>query len=204
MILTIATLLLQLPAIPQNLSSRTCRATAEITATAPDVTAKTISLDRSEGDARSAFGSGASDGSGPSEEPSVSDLLSKGATATPVSPVAPIRLSGSKLQDPSERLRHREWIVLGIAQHGAATLDAWSTRRALSSGKARELDPMLHPFAGNRSIYAAIQVSPLLFDYLGRRMMASHYGWAKRTWWVVQTVSTVISLAAAAHNLQVH
>ena len=35
---------------------------------------------------------------------------------------------------------------------------------------------MLRPFAANDSLYAAIQVGPLLLDYVGRRMMMSHTG----------------------------
>ncbi len=34
---------------------------------------------------------------------------------------------------------------------------------------AQELNPMLRPFAGNASLYAAIQVAPLLMDYAGKK-----------------------------------
>jgi hypothetical protein len=66
------------------------------------------------------------------------------------------------LQDHSAELRRRKWLALSIAQHSAATFDAWSTRQAISTGQYRELNPALRPFAGNASLYAAIQVGPLL------------------------------------------
>ena len=102
-----------------------------------------------------------------------------------------------------EQPRYRMWLALSLAQHSAATFDAWSTRHAISSGTARELNPMLRPFAGNASLYAAIQVGPILLDYLGRRMMNSRSGWARNTWWVPQSVGTAVSLVSGVHNLKV-
>ncbi len=58
-----------------------------------------------------------------------------------------------------EQRRRHVWLALSIAQSGAATFDAWSTRRVVSNG-GQELNPMLRPFAGNDSIYAAVQVTP--------------------------------------------
>ena len=95
------------------------------------------------------------------------------------------------------------WLGLAIAQHGAATFDAWSTRRAITQGGAQELNPMLKPFAGNRSIYAAVQVGPALLDYLGRRMMTSRHGLLRHTWWLPQALGTAASLASGVHNLGV-
>jgi hypothetical protein len=143
--------------------------------------------------------SGASSNLSPASEPA--DLRAL-AVAVPLPPRA--SLSESVLRDRSEKARRREWVAFAIAQHSAATFDAWSTRRALSTGDAQESNPMLRPFAGNPSIYAAIQVGPVLFDYVARRMMSSQYGWARRTWWVLQAVSTATSLASGAHNLTVH
>jgi hypothetical protein len=97
----------------------------------------------------------------------------------------------------------RLWLGLAIAQHSAATFDAWSTRRAITQGGAQELNPMLKPFAGNRSIYAAVQVAPTLLDYLGRRMMNSRHGVLRHTWWLPQVLGTAASLAGGAHNLGV-
>jgi len=95
------------------------------------------------------------------------------------------------------------WLGLAIAQHGAATFDAWSTRRAINRG-AQELNPMLKPFAGNNSIYAAVQVAPTLLDYLGRRMMTSRHSVLRHTWWLPQVLGTAASLAGGVHNLGVH
>ena len=63
---------------------------------------------------------------------------------------------------------------------------------------------MLRPFAGNGSLYAIVQAGPIVFDYLGRRMMTSQHHWVRRTWWISQAVSTAMSLASGAHNLSVH
>ena len=93
------------------------------------------------------------------------------------------------------------WVGLAVAGHSAATFDAWSTRRAITRGGARELNPMLKPFAGNRSIYAAVQVAPTLLDYLGRRMMTSRHGLLRHTWWLPQVLGTAASLAGGMHNL---
>jgi hypothetical protein len=107
-------------------------------------------------------------------------------------------------QDPSERLRQREWLALSIAQHSTATFDAWSTRRVISGGQGQELNPTLRPFAGNGSLFAVVQAAPIVLDYLGRRMMTSQHGWAKRSWWIPQTVSTIVLLASGAHNMSVY
>jgi hypothetical protein len=103
----------------------------------------------------------------------------------------------------SEQPSRRLWLALTIAQSSAATFDAWSTRRVISSGQGRELNPLLQPFAGNASLYAAIQVSPAVLDYLGRRMMKSRQGWARHVWWVPQVLGTTAALASAAQNLHV-
>lgn len=115
--------------------------------------------------------------------------------------VAPVYLTPTKprYQQPSRRL----WLTLTIAQHGAATFDAWSTRQAISSGRGTEANPFLKPFAGNASLYAAIQISPLVTNYLGSRMMKRQQGWARHAWWLPQALGTAASLASAGHNLRV-
>jgi hypothetical protein len=110
----------------------------------------------------------------------------------------------SRTQIHSEQHRQRLWLTLSIAQHGAATFDAWSTRRVISSGQGQELNPLLRPFAGNASLYAVIQVGPTLLDYLGWRMKTSQHGRARRTWWILQAVGIASSLAGGLHNLGVH
>lgn len=62
---------------------------------------------------------------------------------------------------------------------------------------------MLKPFAGNRSLYAAVQVGPALFDYLGRRMMTSRHGFLRHTWWLPQVLGTAASVAGGMHNMGV-
>jgi len=200
-----AALLLQVLAIPQNLSSTVseiARATVADTSAKPDLIAPTVSLDPVQaGEPLPTSGSRAS-----AELLSVPDLHGEDIAAAPLSlsGSGSMPLPKSQLQDRSKKLQHREWLVLSIAQHGAATFDAWSTRHAVSGGKAQESNPILRPFAGNASIYAAIQVGPVVFDYLGRRMMTSQHGWARHTWWILQAVSTVTSLASGAHNLSIH
>ena len=71
--------------------------------------------------------------------------------------------------------QRRIWLGLSIAQSTGAMLDAWSTRRVVASGRGQETNALLRPFAGNGSMYAAIQVGPLLLDYVSRRMMTSQH-----------------------------
>ena len=54
---------------------------------------------------------------------------------------------------------------------GAAAFDAWSTRRAISEGYGTEANPLLRPFSHSNAMYAATQVSPLVMDFIGKRMM---------------------------------
>jgi hypothetical protein len=92
------------------------------------------------------------------------------------------------------------WLLLAIAQHGAATFDAWTTNRAVARGYVEE-NPLLHPFAGSPAIYGVIQIAPALFDYVGWRMRRSESGFLRRTWWLPQTLSMSASLYAGSHNL---
>jgi hypothetical protein len=96
----------------------------------------------------------------------------------------------------------RCWLALTMVQHGAATFDAYSTRQAIGRG-AVEDDPLMRPFAHSGAIYAAIQVGPLLLDYVARRMQHSEYGMVRRVWFVPQTASTVGFVLSGAHNLNV-
>jgi len=101
------------------------------------------------------------------------------------------------------RHNRRMFVSLGIAAHSAAAFDAWTTRRAISAGGAREVNPLLRPFAGNASLYAAIQVGPTIMDYVGKKMMYSRHRWVRRMWWLPQTASMASSLVVGARNLQV-
>jgi hypothetical protein len=96
----------------------------------------------------------------------------------------------------------KAWLILSIAEHSAATFDAYSTRVAVSKG-ATEADPMMRPFAHSPAIYGAIQVGPLLLDYAARRMERSQIGLLRKTWWIPQTAATGIFLFSGVHNMNV-
>src|ERR1700676_1167383 len=115
----------------------------------------------------------------------------------------PMTVSVGQLLD-EEHHKQRIWMGLGIAAHSAATFDAWSTRRAITTAGGQELNPLLKPFAGNASLYVAIQVGPLAMDYVARKMMYSRHNWVRRMWWVPQSASFASSLFCGVHNLGVH
>lgn len=115
-------------------------------------------------------------------------------------PANPMTVSVAQLRAENRR-KQMMWQGLVIATSGAATFDAWTTRRAISTYGAQELNPMLRPFAGNASLYAAIQVGPVLMDYVGKKMMYNSHPWVRRMWWVPQSASFVSSIFCGAHNL---
>jgi hypothetical protein len=82
-----------------------------------------------------------------------------------------------------------------------AAFDAWSTRRFVSNGTGQQLNPILRPFAGNASLYAAMQVGPTILDVVSRRMMTSRHEWMRHTWWLPQAVSAALSVGCGIHNL---
>ncbi len=94
------------------------------------------------------------------------------------------------------------WLALALMQSSAATFDAWTTNRAVAQGHS-ELNPMLRPVAGTPAIYAAIQVTPILFDFIGRKMQHSENGMVRRMWWVPQVLGTATSFGAGIRNLAV-
>ena len=98
--------------------------------------------------------------------------------------------------------RRREWYGLAVAAHGAATFDAWSTRRAINAGAGTESNPLLRPFANSGALYAATQVCPAFMDFFGRRMMRSPNPWIRKMWWVPQSAGMAMSLAAGVHNVR--
>jgi hypothetical protein len=112
----------------------------------------------------------------------------------------PLTVSVAELQAENRR-RLMVWKGLAIAASGAATLDAWSTRHAITTYGAQEQNPLLKPFAGNASLYAAIQVAPALLDLAGRKMMYSRHPWVRSVWWLPQSASFVSSIFCGAHNL---
>ena len=132
------------------------------------------------------------------------------APAVPASPAAfePARMVpvyNPPIRAVSDRRQKREWLALSIAAHSTAGFDAWTTRLVISSVPgAQETNPLLRPFAGNASMYAAVQVAPTIFDFLSRRMMNSRHEFLRHTWWLPQAVSAVVSLGSGVHNLGVY
>ena len=118
-------------------------------------------------------------------------------------PSKPMTVSVAQLVAENRR-NQRIWRGLMIADHSAATFDAWSTRRAITTAGAQEMDPLLKPFAGNASLYVAIQVGPAVMDYVGKKMMYSRHSWVRRMWWVPQSASLASSLFCGVHNVRVH
>ena len=112
----------------------------------------------------------------------------------------PIRVSVAQLQAENRR-KQMMWTGLTVATSSAAMFDAISTRRAITRYGAVEMNPLLKPFAGNNSLFAAIQVAPVLLDVAGRKMMYSRHNWVRRVWWVPQSASFVGSILCGAHNL---
>ena len=120
-----------------------------------------------------------------------------------VKPSKPMTVTVGELLAENRR-NQRIWRGLAIASHSAATFDAWSTRHAITTAGAQELNPLLKPFAGNASLYLAIQVGPTLMDYSARKRMYSRHTWVRRMWWAPQTASFVSSIFCGAHNLSFH
>ena len=114
---------------------------------------------------------------------------------------APMRGLKQAISSPVEtRMQRTMWYTLAITGSGAAAFDAWSTRRAISGGYGVEANPMLRPFSHSNAMYAATQVSPLVMDFIGRRMMTSHHQWMRNLWWVPQSAGTSMSIYAGVHN----
>jgi hypothetical protein len=98
--------------------------------------------------------------------------------------------------------QRRLWYALSFAGSGAAGFDAWSTRRAISQGYGVEGNPILRPFSHSGAMYAATQVSPLVMDFIGKRMMVSQHRLIRRMWWLPQAAGTGMSLTAGVHNVR--
>lgn len=126
-------------------------------------------------------------------EPASSSAIS--FANTPVRPA-----SNEEYETPRKRAI---WYGLMFAGHSGAAFDAWTTRRAISGGYGTESDPTERPFAHSGAIYATTQVSPLLMDYVGRKMMRSRYPLMRRFWWIPQAGSASISFGSAIHNYRI-
>jgi hypothetical protein len=127
--------------------------------------------------------------------------------ADPVAPgSAPLAVGPGKQafnrEDVSERQK-KTWYALIAASSGAAAFDAYSTRRAVSGGYGIEGNPFLRPFSHSNAMYAATQVSPLVMDLIGRKMMTSRYPMLRKMWWLPQSAGTGMSVFAGVHNMGV-
>ena len=128
-------------------------------------------------------------------------ILAAPATAAVNPVITPVK--PTKKREFPIVLTPRSWLVMTAVQHSAATFDAWSTRRSISSGRGRELNPLMKPFAGSGAIYGAIQVAPLAGDYLGRRLMSSKHPTLRKLWWLPQAAGAAGFMLSGVHNLQV-
>ncbi|HKS71615.1 MAG TPA: hypothetical protein VJQ82_00375 [Terriglobales bacterium] len=128
-------------------------------------------------------------------------------TAPVPSAITPIRVPQIKPPkhvgiESAEQYPRKTWLMLVVAQHGAAAFDAYSTRYAVGHG-AVEQNPLMRPFVHSDSIYAVSQITPTVLDFVSRRMMRSQNGFIRHMWWVPQSVSVGTYLFAGVHNLQV-
>lgn len=125
-----------------------------------------------------------------------------GASSVAIEPgVAPVRPAVQRGYETEHQ--KKEWYALIAVSSGAAAFDAWSTRRAVSGGYGMEANPLLKPFAHSNAIYAATQVSPLVMDLIGRKMMTSRHNWMRKLWWAPQMAGTNVSVSAAIHNVSI-
>lgn len=104
-------------------------------------------------------------------------------------------------EKPEVSMQEREvFYSLMAAEHGAAVLDAWSTRQVLQQG-GRELDPLVRPFAHSATLYPALQITPIAVDYLAAKLMRSNHPALRKLWWVPQVVATSGSVYCGVANL---
>ncbi len=123
------------------------------------------------------------------------------APGNPTPAIRPVKLA-AKGEYGTGRER-KVWYALMAVSSGAAAFDAWSTRRAISGGYGTEANPLLRPFAHSGALYAATQASPLVLDFVGRKMMTSRYSLLRKMWWLPQSAGTGMSLGAGVHNVGV-
>jgi hypothetical protein len=124
-----------------------------------------------------------------------------GATSIPGNLLVKPVLVARKPTRQEVSVRQREaFYSLMAAEHGAALLDAWSTRDVLRAG-GRELDPLVRPFAHGPGLYPALQVTPFAVDYFAAKMLRSNHAVLRKLWWVPQAVATSGSVYCGVTNL---
>jgi hypothetical protein len=135
---------------------------------------------------------------------SVSSSVAAAEAVQPPRVALPIQPLKPAYTRPRETRNQRiAWYALAVTGHGAAAFDAYSTRLAISGGYGTEGNPFLRPFANSGALYAATQVSPLVMDFIGKRMMVSQNRWVRRMWWLPQAAGSGFSIGAGVHNLGV-
>ena len=135
---------------------------------------------------------------------SVSSSVAAAEAVQPPRVALPIQPRKPAYTRPRETRNQRiAWYALAVTGHGAAAFDAYSTRLAISGGYGTEGNPFLRPFANSSALYAATQVSPLVMDFIGKRMMVSQHRWVRRMWWLPQAAGSGFSIGAGVHNLGV-
>lgn len=190
------------PALVSSLSEKDSSLSRELPSM-PKPKVKTDDAAGGDSDADSSAGSA----SGASSTSSPNASVAADAVAPAAQPIqpgsfsqpSPLKLAATRsYEDPNDR---KVWYALVITGHSAAVLDAWSTRRAISQGYGTEANPLLRPFSHSNAMYAATQVSPLLMDYLGKRMMVSRHALLRQWWWLPQTLGATVSFSAGIHNV---
>jgi len=205
MILAISCLLFQLPVAGHSLPLVVSQSLTTTTVQALDVRSSDALPDAPSSHASSNTGTAATDSNatGPVYHATAADPSSQNSQSLSTLRVPQLKTDKSASVISAERLpSRRNWLLLSLAQHSAATLDAYSTRRAIAAG-AVEADPLMRPFASSPGIYAAIHVCPLGLDYLASRMQRSQNHLFRRAWWAPQAASTSLFLFSGAHNLRV-
>jgi len=135
---------------------------------------------------------------------SVSSSVAAAEAVQPPRVALPIQPLKPAYTRPRETRNQRiAWYALAVTGHGAAAFDAYSTRLAISGGYGTEGNPFLRPFANSSALYAATQMSPLVMDFIGKRMMVSQHRWVRRMWWLPQAAGSGFSIGAGVHNLGV-
>jgi hypothetical protein len=232
MLLALAVILMQVPAVPAPAAPVNYTSSAVISvAAAPETKSETKPEAKSEAKDSEKKSSDSKDSSVPAAV--VSPVFATDANVsyepgqtvvTPVDnamPDAPESFSSSLLPGGGEPVMSvaamkrkrpeaagmgvpKMWFVLGAVERGAATFDAWSTRRNIETGTMHEADPIMRPFANSNAMYAAVQVAPVLFDLLSKQMLRNSHSWVRKSWWVPQSASTVASILSGAHNVAIH
>ena len=129
------------------------------------------------------------------------ELYASSASVAPVVSTATV-VTNQHMQEPPA-VNMKLWYAVTVLPHAAAAFDGWTTREVISSGRGRELNPFMKPFANSAAVYPALQVVPAGMDYLGLRFMRSRSPLLRKLWWTPQVASAAISVACGIHNLGV-